>query len=55
VAIAASLPLAYLVFIGVAWAAGVDADDRLIARAAWARVQARLPRMAAPEKSGPNG
>ena len=54
VAIAASLPLAYAVFIGVAWVAGVDADDRLIARAAWARVQALLPRMAAAEKSGPN-
>jgi O-antigen/teichoic acid export membrane protein len=54
VAIAACLPLAYLVFIGVAWAAGVDADDRLIAAAAWARVQALLPRTVAAEKSGPN-
>jgi O-antigen/teichoic acid export membrane protein len=44
VAIAASLPVAYLVFVGVAWVAGVDADDRLIARAAWARVQVLLPR-----------
>ena len=54
VPIAASLPLAYLVFVGGAWVAGVDADDRLIARAAWARVQALLPWLTAPEKSGPN-
>lgn len=53
-AIATSLPLAYLVFVAVAWVAGVDADDRLIAKAAWARVQARFPRRAAAEESGPN-
>ncbi|MBZ5599824.1 MAG: flippase [Acidobacteriia bacterium] len=53
-AIATSLPLAYLVFIGVAWVAGVDADDRLIAGAAWGRMQVLLPRMAAAGKSDPN-
>jgi hypothetical protein len=46
VVIALGLMLAYFVFIVVAWVCGVDADDLLIARAAWARLQRMLPRTA---------
>ena len=38
VVIGAALLLGYLVFIGIALAFGLDADDQLIARAVWARV-----------------
>jgi O-antigen/teichoic acid export membrane protein len=52
VAIAVALPLAYLVFVAVTWVGGLDADDRLIARAAWGRVQAMLPRAARHSREG---
>jgi O-antigen/teichoic acid export membrane protein len=38
--IGTALLLGYLVFIGIALAFGLDADDRLIARSVWARVSA---------------
>jgi O-antigen/teichoic acid export membrane protein len=38
--IAAALLLAYGAFIGVALAIGLDADDRLVARAVWSRLRA---------------
>jgi O-antigen/teichoic acid export membrane protein len=41
--IAAGLLLGYVVFIGVALAFGLDADDQLIARAIWSRVRGRFP------------
>jgi O-antigen/teichoic acid export membrane protein len=39
VVVAAGLLLAYAAFIGLALAVGLDADDRLIARAVWSRVR----------------
>ena len=37
--IVAGISLAYLAFIGIAMAFGLDADDRLIASAVWSRVR----------------
>ena len=37
------LVLAYVVFIGTALFVGLDADDRIIARAVWARISSVLP------------
>ncbi len=51
VAIAVTLPVAYLVFLGMAWVSGINADDRLIAGAAWARLQGMLQRTATIGKS----
>jgi hypothetical protein len=44
VVVAASLVLTYGVFFVVAFAMGLDADDRLIADAVWARVRGFLGR-----------
>jgi O-antigen/teichoic acid export membrane protein len=43
IVISAGLLLAYTAFIGVALAVGLDADDRLIARAVWSRARAMFP------------
>ena len=45
VVIGAGLFLAYLAFIGVALAFGLDADYQLIARAIWSRMKGLLPRL----------
>ena len=42
--IGAGVTLAYLAFIGVALAFGLDADDRLIAEAVWSRLRGVFPR-----------
>ena len=47
VVIGAGLTLGYLAFIGVALAFGLNADDRLIAEAAWSRVRGVFPRTGA--------
>jgi O-antigen/teichoic acid export membrane protein len=36
--------LAYVLFVGLALAVGLDADDRMIARAVWSRVRSIIPR-----------
>jgi O-antigen/teichoic acid export membrane protein len=41
--IAVGLVLSYAAFIGTALAVGLDADDRIIARAVWSRISAVLP------------
>jgi len=41
--VAAGLSLAYLAFIA-AMAVGLDADDRLIARAGWSKLRGAFPR-----------
>jgi O-antigen/teichoic acid export membrane protein len=43
IVISAGLLLAYTVFIAVALAVGLDADDRLIARAVWSRARGMFP------------
>ena len=43
--VAVALVLGYGVFIGIAFALGLDSDDRLIARAAWSRLRGMLPSM----------
>lgn len=49
VTITVGLPLAYLVFLAVAWAGGVDADDRLITTAVWGRLQGLLQKAVRPD------
>jgi hypothetical protein len=39
VVIGAALVLGYLAFMGIAFSYGLDADDKLIARAVWARMR----------------
>lgn len=41
--VAAGLLLAYVAFIAVAMAVGLDGDDRMMARAAWSRVRGVFP------------
>lgn len=41
--VAVGLSLAYLAFIATAMAVGLDADDRLIARAAWSKLRGAFP------------
>ena len=43
IGIVTGIPLAYVVFIAIAMAWGLDADDRLIAGAVWSRVRGALP------------
>ena len=43
VVVGAALLLAYLVFFGTALLVGLDADDRVIARAVWNRIRGVLP------------
>ena len=44
IGIVTGISLAYLVFIAIAMAWGLDADDRLIAGAVWSRVRGALRR-----------
>lgn len=44
VVMGAGLVLAYLAFVGIALAVGLDSDDRLIAQAAWKRIRAVFQR-----------